>query len=109
MQESQPSFSDPVDSLLTVGLLYVRLHRAIGADQAGFLLSYFANSKQRNLAKSKAGDKSSMSKPNLSVAVEPFNGTSVVYEPVAPKDTNSGGLALLCLELSVTNHESSTV
>jgi hypothetical protein len=50
-----------------------------------------------------------MSKPNLSVAVEPFNGTSVVYEPVAPKDTNSQGLALLCLELSITNHENSIV
>ena len=50
-----------------------------------------------------------MSKPNVSVVIEPSSGSAVVYEPVAPNDRSGTRSALLCLELSITNHEASTI
>jgi peptide methionine sulfoxide reductase MsrB len=50
-----------------------------------------------------------MSTPNVSVVIEPSDGASVVYEPAAPKATTDKPLDLLCLELSITNHELGTV
>jgi len=50
-----------------------------------------------------------MSKPNVSVVVEPAEGSAVAYEPVAPRDTSSKGENLVCLKLTITNHESKQI
>jgi len=49
-----------------------------------------------------------MSMPDVSVVIEPSDGASVAYEPAARKSTNDKLVDLLCLELSITNQESST-
>lgn len=50
-----------------------------------------------------------MSKPNVSVVVEPADGSSICFEPVAAKDTHSKGAGVLCLELTITNNEKKSV
>jgi hypothetical protein len=50
-----------------------------------------------------------MSKPNLSVAIEPLAGSSIVYEPVAPKEAGGKPQGVLCLRLAITNHESKSI
>src|SRR6185437_16714306 len=50
-----------------------------------------------------------MSKPNLSVAIEPLVGSSIVYEPVAPKEAGGKPQGVLCLRLAITNHESKSI
>jgi hypothetical protein len=50
-----------------------------------------------------------MSAPNLSVVIEPSDGASVVYGPAARISTTDQPVNLLCLELSITNHESTSV
>ena len=50
-----------------------------------------------------------MSAPNISVVIEPTDGTSVAYELCAAKDSNGKPNAVLCLQLLITNHESSVI
>ncbi len=50
-----------------------------------------------------------MSKPNVTVVIEPSAGNSIVYEPVARKDTNGKPAGLICLMLSITNNESKKI
>src|ERR1700676_3201572 len=50
-----------------------------------------------------------MSVPNVSVVIEPSDGASVVYEPAARKGTAAKPAGVLCLELSISNQESSAV
>src|SRR5215510_12583887 len=50
-----------------------------------------------------------MSKPNLTLVVEPSDGTSLFYEPVAAKDTKGKPSGVICLWLGITNEESATI
>src|SRR5215471_19386769 len=53
--------------------------------------------------------RASMATPNVTVAIEPSDGSSIFFEPVARKDTNSTSSGLVCLLLTITNHESQSV
>jgi len=50
-----------------------------------------------------------MATPNVTVAIEPSDGSSIFFEPVARKDTNSPASGLICLLLTITNHEGQSV
>ena len=50
-----------------------------------------------------------MSKPNVTVTIEPTDGTSIVYEPVARKDTKSDRSGVICLLLTIKNNESKSI
>jgi hypothetical protein len=50
-----------------------------------------------------------MSKPDISVVIEPSKGTSVVYEPVAPNDSQSKPSGIVCLQLTITNNGSKQI
>jgi peptide methionine sulfoxide reductase MsrB len=50
-----------------------------------------------------------MSKPNVTVVIEPAEGTSVVYEPVARENANKKSAGLICLMLAITNNESKQI
>ncbi|HYA08477.1 MAG TPA: peptidoglycan DD-metalloendopeptidase family protein [Gaiellaceae bacterium] len=50
-----------------------------------------------------------MSKPSVSVVIEPADGSAICYEPVAPKDASSRAAGVLCLELAITNNGSKSV
>jgi len=47
-----------------------------------------------------------MSTPNIAVAIEPSDGSSVVYEPVSRENANGKAAGIICLMLSITNNES---
>jgi len=50
-----------------------------------------------------------LSSPNIAVAIEPSDGMSILFEPVAPKDTAAKASGLMCLELAITNNEKTTI
>jgi hypothetical protein len=50
-----------------------------------------------------------MGAPNISVVVEPSDGMNVAFEPCAAKDSNSQPNGVLCLQLTITNQESSQI
>src|SRR2546421_5962700 len=44
-----------------------------------------------------------MSKPSITVAIEPSDGTNIVYEPVAPNNSNGKLSGIVCLQLAIKN------
>jgi peptidase M23-like protein/repeat uncharacterized protein DUF346 len=52
---------------------------------------------------------SSMTTPNVSVVVEPSDGSSVFYEPVSRKDKSGTSSGVLCLALWITNKEAKPI
>jgi hypothetical protein len=50
-----------------------------------------------------------MSTPNVTVVIEPSDGASVVYEPVARENANGKPAGLACLMLAITNNESTKI
>ncbi|MGA2293110.1 hypothetical protein, partial [Bradyrhizobium sp.] len=50
-----------------------------------------------------------MSTPNVTVVIEPSDGASVVYEPVARENANGKPAGLICLMLAITNNESTKI
>ena len=50
-----------------------------------------------------------MSIPKITVAIEPSDGISIFYEPVASKEAGGKPSGLVCLKLVITNRETSYI
>jgi hypothetical protein len=50
-----------------------------------------------------------MSAPNITVAIEPTDGSAVAYEPVARQNANGKPAGVLCLMLAITNKETKPI
>ena len=45
-----------------------------------------------------------MGTPNISVVIEPSDGTNILYEPVAPNKAGDKASGIVCLQLTITNN-----